>query len=185
MPRSRLWTLLLAFALLAMPAAAEVYHVVLKNGTEIETTRQPQQASWDPNMVLFATEVGNWVGFSREEIESIRAENPTQGYGVQINDKAIALGWSPNDLPEPAAGRDPLNERMASIAERMLELSERQQRYSVDQFVEPGATQGIPATFGGYTGGATSGFGSIPLEPNPERLMEPQDRISNDGGGGE
>jgi hypothetical protein len=71
---------------------------------------------------------------------------------------------------------------MASIAERMLALAEQQQRYSVDQFVEPGATQGIPSTFGGYSGGATSGFGSIPLEPSPDRFIESQDRISNDGG---
>lgn len=178
--RTRAWTLILAFALLAMPAAAEVYHVVLKNGSELETSHQPQQASWDPNMVLFMTEVGNWVGFTRDEIDNIRADDPTEGFGVQISDKVIALGWSPNDLPEEAApGRD---DRMASIAERMLALAEQQQRYSVDQFVEPNATQGIPSTFGGYSGGATSGFGSIPLEPSPDRFIESQDRISNDGG---
>jgi hypothetical protein len=178
MSRSRVWTFLLALSLLALPAAADVYHVTLKNGTEIETSRQPQQASWDPNVVLFMTEVGNWVGFTQDEIQGIRVENPVEGYGVKINDRAVALGWSPNDLPEPGKEAADSNDRMASIAERMLAISERQQSYSVDQFVEPGRSQGIPASFGGYAGGTTSGFGSGPLEPSPGRFVEPQDRLS-------
>jgi hypothetical protein len=165
--------LLLALALIAIPATAEVYHVTLKNGTEIETARQPQQASWDPNMVLFLTEVGNWVGFSRDEIQGIRAENPIEGYGVQISDNAIALGWSPNDLPEPTGQPGDANDRLAAIAERQLALQERQQNYSINQFVQPDQTQGIPASFGGYTGGATP-FAGAPLNTAP---LEQQDRI--------
>jgi len=183
MSRSRVWTLLLALALLALPAAADVYHVTLKNGAEIQTARQPQQASWDPNLVLFLTEMGNWVGFSSDEIQGIRVENPVEGYGVQINNRAVALGWSPNDLPEAGKAGNDANDRLASIAERMLALAERQQGYSVDQFVEPRRTQGIPSSFGGYSGGTTSGFGSgIPLEPSPDRFVEPQDRLSNPNG---
>jgi hypothetical protein len=179
MSRSRVWTLLLALALLAMPAAADVFHVTLKNGAEILTASQPQQASWDPNMILLLTEVGNWIGFPQDEIESIRAENPTEGYGVRISDNVVALGWSPNDLPVPAEGRaGDVNNRLAGIAERMLELAERQQQYSIQQGVQTEQTQGIPASFGGYAGGATTGFGSIPLEPSPDRFMEPQDRLS-------
>jgi hypothetical protein len=183
MSRSRVWMFLLVLALLAIQAAADVYHVTLKNGTEIETSRQPQQASWDPNVVLFMTEVGNWVGFTQDEIQGIRIENPVEGYGVQINDRAVALGWSPNDLPEPEKGTNP-NDRLNSIAERMLAIAEKQQSYSVDQFVEPGRTQGIPASFGGYSGGTSSGLGSgglgsgIPLEPSPDRFVESQDRLS-------
>jgi hypothetical protein len=179
MSRSCVWLLLLALALVAMPASADVFYVTLKNGSEIQTAHQPQQASWDPNMVLMLTEVGNWVGYPKDEITGIRAENPTQGYGVRISKKVIALGWSPNDLPAEAEGQGGANDRLASIAERMLDMAEKQQQYSINQGVQTEQTQGIPASFGGYAGGTTSGFGSIPLEPNPDRFVEPQDRISN------
>jgi len=97
---ARVSPLLVALALLAVPASADVYYVTLTNGTVVETARQPQQASWDPNMVLLLTEVGNWVGFPKEEVQSVRAEDPTQGFGIRISDKAIALGRAPNDLPD-------------------------------------------------------------------------------------
>jgi hypothetical protein len=177
---SRVWPLLLALALLAMPASAEVFYVTLTNGSVIETARQPQQASWDPDLVLLLTEVGNWVGFPKEEIQQIREEDPTEGFGVRISDTAIALGWAPNDLPDPAAAKPgDVNDRIAGIAERMLALAERQQQYSVGQGVQTEQTQGIPASFGGYAGGANVGIGSIPLEPSPDRFLEPQDRIGS------
>jgi hypothetical protein len=174
--RSRVGILLLSLALLALPAAADVFHVTLKNGSEVLTTTQPQQASFDPNMILLLTEVGNWVGFSRDEIEGIRAEDPTDGYGVRISDNVIALGWSPNDLPGADTKAADVNDRFASLAERMLEMQEQQQRYSINQFVQPEATQGIPASFGGYTGGATAGFGfGAPLNTAP---LDQQDRLT-------
>jgi hypothetical protein len=163
--RVRVGILLLSLALLALPAAADVFHVTLKNGSEILTTRQPQQASWDPTMVLLLTEVGNWVGFMKDEIDSIRAEDPTGGYGVRISDNVIALGWSPNDLPGAEGKPADVNDRFASIAERMLEMAEAQQSYSVQQFVQPEETQGIPASFGGYAGGTTAGFPGGPSGP--------------------
>jgi len=52
---ARVSPLLVALALLAVPASADVYYVTLTNGTVVETARQPQQASWDPNMVLLLT----------------------------------------------------------------------------------------------------------------------------------
>ena len=172
--RSRVGMFLLSLALLALPAAADVFHVTLKNGSEILTTRQPQEAAWDPNMVLLLTEVGNWVGFTKDEIDSIRAEDPTDGYGARIRDNVIALGWSPNDLPDAQAAPGDVNDRLAGIAERMLEMAERQQNYSVQQFVDAEETQGIPASFGGYTGGTTAPFGGLPLDQAP---LEGQDRI--------
>jgi hypothetical protein len=172
--RFRVGTLLLSLALLALPAAADVYHVVLKNGSEVLTERQPEQASFDPNMVLLLTEVGNWVGFAKDEIESIRAENPADGYGVRISDNAIALGWSPNDLPGPDTKAPDANDRFASIAERMLELSERQQNYSIQQGVSTDETQGIPGSFGGYGNGFGGAFGA-PLSTSP---LDQQDRIT-------
>ncbi|MBW8876567.1 MAG: hypothetical protein JF614_16500 [Acidobacteria bacterium] len=173
--RSRVWavlTMLPVFALLAVPATAEVFHVTLTNGTTVDSSVQPQQASWDPNMVMLMTEVGNWVGFPKDEVASIKAEDPTAGFGVRISSTAIALGKFSNDLPETGKGntQDDLNNRYLSLANKMLELQERQQHYSVQQFVEPGQTQGIPAAFGGYgAGGLTAGGGALgatPMEPN-------------------
>src|SRR5262245_21288984 len=87
--RLGLGMLVLAVALLAAPASADVFYVTLTNGSVIETAHQAQQASWDPNMVLLLTESGNWVGFPQGEIQGIRADDPTQGYGVRISNKAI------------------------------------------------------------------------------------------------
>ena len=168
--RFRVGILLLSLALLALPAAADVYHVILKNGSEILTTRQPQQAAWDPTMVLLLTEVGNWVGFTKDEIDSIRAEDPADGYGVRISDNVIALGWSPTDLPGADGKPADANDRFASIAERMLALTEQQQTYSVQQGVSTNETQGIPASFGGYGGG----FSGMPLN---QSTLDQQDRL--------
>lgn len=185
---ARSWPLLLAVALVAAPAAADVFHVKLTNGTTIDSSIQPQQASWDPNMIMLMTDVGNWVGFLKDEIVSIEAEDPTSGFGVRISTTAIALGRFSNDQPtdQPGSPQDALNQRYLDLANRAMEAQERQQRYSVDQFVEPGQTQGIPGAFGGYgNGGAGGSFGSIPLEPDASRFLEAQDRVTfGDGGSG-
>jgi hypothetical protein len=163
----RVWPLLLALTLLAVPASADVYYVTLTNGTVIETAHQPQQASWDPTMVLLLTEVGNWIGFPKDQIQGVRAEDPTQGFGIRISDKAIALGRSPNDLPNgddsTKTKADLLTERYLSIAERQLALEEARQNYSIQQFAEPGTNGGgIPITYGvGFSPmGSLGGLGS-------------------------
>ena len=154
---ARVWPLLVALALLAVPASADVYYVTLTNGTVVETARQPQQASWDPSMVLLLTEVGNWVGFPKDEIKNVRSEDPTQGFGIRITDKAIALGRAPNDLPGEGAKtkQDELNDRYLDYANRLLDLQEQRQNYTIQQFAEPGYGGGIPI----YSYG--SGFGSF------------------------
>jgi hypothetical protein len=146
---------LFALALFAAPASADVYYVTLSNGSVVETAHQPQQANWDPNMVLLLTETGNWVGFPKEQITGIRTEDPTQGFGIRINDKAIALGVSPNDLPE-AKGKDDVNQRFFDLANRMLDMAEQQQKYSVQQGVQTEHTQGIPSSFAGNSNGGGS-----------------------------
>jgi hypothetical protein len=175
----RMWPLLLVAVLFAMPASAEVFRVTLTNGTVLETAYQPQQASWDPNMVLLLTEVGNWVGFQKDEIDTIKAEDPTQGFGIRISDKTIALGQSPNDLPEAdATGKDQLADRALSLAERQLELAEKQQNYSVQQFVEPGQTQGIPI------GAAGTGTAAPVIPQSGPAPSSSSSSDSNDGNNG-
>jgi hypothetical protein len=169
----RVWPLLLVLALLAVPASADVFYVTLTNGSVITTAHQPQQASWDPNMVLLLTEVGNWIGFPKDQIQGVRAEDPTQGFGIRISDKAIALGRSPNDLPNgddsTKSKADLLTDRFLSIAERQLAIQEARQNYSIQQFAEPGSNGGgIPISYGvgnsavGSLGGFYSGSSNTP-----------------------
>jgi hypothetical protein len=184
----RVAPLLVALALLALPATADVFYVTLTNGTVIETARQPQQASWDPNMVLLLTEVGNWVGFPKEEVKNVRSEDPTQGFGIRISDKAIALGRSPNDLPGAKTKQDEANDRYLEIANRMLDLAEQQQHYSVQQFAEPNSAQGVPinsalglSAGGGFGGLGGAGFVNTPTNADGANTGVPFGGISGGG----
>jgi hypothetical protein len=139
---ARFWPLLLALALVAAPAAAEVYVVTLNNGQVFETAYQPQEASWDASMVLSLTD---------------------QGFGIKIADNTYEVGISPNDLAEAeaelaASGGTPAqgSERGAQLLQQILQqqqaaASQRQaeQSYTVNQFVEPNQTQGIPPSLVG------------------------------------
>ncbi|HEY0556461.1 MAG TPA: hypothetical protein VGG20_19560 [Thermoanaerobaculia bacterium] len=145
---SRVGLVLVVLALLALPASADVYFVTLTNGTVVETARQPQQASWDPNMVLLLTEVGNWVGFPKDEIKNVRSEDPQQGFGVKISDKAIALGRAPNDLPGSKTKQEEAADRYLEYANRLLDVMEQRSNYSVRQFAEPNSSQGVPMNYG-------------------------------------
>src|SRR6185369_1034239 len=103
MPRSlsRLGLALGLLLVVALPAGADIYHVKLKSGTVVDSRYQPQDASWDKGMVLLLTDVGNWVGVSKDEIDSVTAENATRGFGVTIRNNTISLGVAPNDQPKP------------------------------------------------------------------------------------
>lgn len=156
---ARVWPMLLAVSLTASPAAAELYYVTLNNGSVLESRYQPQQSSWDGDMVLLMTDVGNWVGISRDEIESVRSESENRGYGLVIDTTTILLGWSPNDAVDPnaepvegqaagTAGSAAAN-RTAAALEGMYEQRRQEESYSIPQFVEPGSTKGIPSRFVG------------------------------------
>lgn len=164
MRRSMACLSLALFALAgAVPAGAEVFFVTLNNGTSIETAYQPQAASWDPSMVLLLTETGNWIGLPQAEIREVRSESQIAGYGRAIDDKTFELGLAPNDASDPDAEPTEPAEARAQMLEQMLmqqqqEIDQRraQESYTVEQFVEPGELQGIPARFIG-----------TPTAPNP------------------
>lgn len=162
----RVVLLLFALVVPALPATAEVYFVTLTNGSVLETATQPQEASWDSNMVLLMTDVGNWIGVPKAEIEGVRSETENKGYGVRISKHAIALGWAPNDNPIPEEGGgpagtpgapgtepDPLADAMNRLADQRAEES----RYTINQFVEPDQTQGIPSRFAGSSDSSLPG----------------------------
>lgn len=145
---------LLAAALPAAPAGAEIFRVHLHNGTTMETSYQPQQASWDAGMVLLQTEVGNWVGVRRDEIESVTSEAPLRGYGVRINTTTVLLGDAPNDAVvagEPGAGGNTASGNAPGNGpgpqgQQPAGNTPGNSSYTIQQFVEPNQTQGIPAS---------------------------------------
>lgn len=164
---ARVWPMLPTLALLAVPAGAEIYTITLTNGTVVETAQQPQEATWDSNLVLFLSDVGNWIGVSKAEIESVRSESQRKGYGIRISDSTIAIGWAPNDLPtEEEAQGGTGADRVGQALDRIVGMQEQDRQYSIDQFVEPESTQGMPSRF---VGGGT--VGSDPLEPDPGRFL--------------
>jgi len=168
----RVWPLLLVFSLLALPAAAEVYHVTLNNGEVVDTAYQPQEASWDSSMVLLLTEVGNWIGISKADIREVHTETQDSGFGVQIDDNTYELGLTAGDLsPEallaaglieaPAGAQGnalqdaqlQLMRNMQMQQQQELQRRQAQDNYTVQQFVEPNQTQGIPGSLIGNSYG--------------------------------
>jgi hypothetical protein len=152
-PGALLATLALLVAVLALaasPALAEVYHVKLKNGTSIDTAYKPQQASWDAGLVLLLTDSGNWVGLPQKEVDSVQTESQIHGFGVALNFDTVAIGWAPNDFPEPTEA----NAQSATLQmlQSIYQQQQSQSHYSIPQFVNTDQSQGIPARFVGYTG---------------------------------
>lgn len=162
---------LLALALLAAPAGAETFEVTLTDGTVLETRYQPQEASWDPTTVLFLSEVGNWIGIPKDLIASVVSDTEDLGFGTRIDSTTISLGNAPNDatLPEeqqvaagqpapgsPAAAAAAAANQQNALLEAYLQQRAAEQSYTIQQFVEPTETQGIPSRFvGSPTGGVT------------------------------
>jgi len=144
---------LLALPLLALPAAAEVYTVTLTNGSVLETAYQPQEAAFDKDMVLLMTDVGNWIGVRKDEIESVRSDAELGGYGKVIEKNTILLGWSANDAANPdeeegeegQGRRDPALAATAQALQALTQQRQAEQNYTIKQFVRPEDTQGIPA----------------------------------------
>lgn len=162
---ARICPSLLALSLLAAPAGAEIYRVTLNNGQTFDTSYQPQEASWDASMVLLLSDVGNWIGVSKADIQQVEPVNETGSFGIQIAVNTYELGISANDAEAEAqaaalaaggagaagqSGADASRIQMLQtvIQQQQLEAQQRDaaQKYTVQQFVEPSQTQGIPGT---------------------------------------
>ena len=149
----RSFTLVALTALLAsfpMGASAEVYSVTLTNGSVLETQYQPQEASFDKDMVLLMTEVGNWIGMRRDEIASVVSDAESSGFGKVIGKNTVDLGWAANDAADPnAPGADGKQDPGLSLAAQALQAVYQQRQtaesYTIKQFVQPNETQGIPS----------------------------------------
>ncbi len=129
-------------ALSAVPATAAIYTVTLKNGSTFDSRYQPEQASWDGDKVVLLTEFGNRIALSAADIDSVTVDSESRGFGHQLNSSTMMLGWAPNDALDPAS-----EEGKAAIAAEAAAAAVAAQAppvYTQQQFVEPGATTGLP-----------------------------------------
>ena len=135
--------------LAATPAQAEVFHVKLRNGTTVDTLYRPQQAIFDPNVVILLSDAGNWIGIDQRDIEGVRTESEIHGFGVALNFNTIAIGWAPNDAPEPPTGAQAAQAATAQALQNLYQQQQAQSHYTVPQFVSTEQTVGIPASLVG------------------------------------
>ncbi len=136
---------LVAVALIAVPASAEYFTITLKNGSTFITRYQPEDASWNPDKMIFLDEWGNLTSLHKSDVESIQTEVENRGFGRVINSTTIALGWAPNDALDPDSdeGKAALEQdRRADLADSLAPPV-----YNQQQFVEPSAASGIPLSF--------------------------------------
>jgi hypothetical protein len=129
--------------LTATPAGAEVFHVKLRNGTTIDTLYKPQQATFDPNVVILLSDAGNWIGINQREIDNVLSDSEIHGFGVALNFNTIAIGWAPNDAPEP--GAQSAQSATQQALQNLYRQQQEQEHYTIPQFVSTEQTAGIPA----------------------------------------
>jgi hypothetical protein len=151
--------ILTLMALIPVPAQAEVFHVKLHSGSTIDTLYQPQQASWDANVVLLLSDAGNWIGIDQKDVESVQSESQMRGFGIALNFNTIAIGWAPNDAVDPAAMQSNPQAATMQALQNIYQQQQAQAHYTVPQFVSTEQTTGIPASF--------IGGGRIPQVPVP------------------
>lgn len=146
---ARVARLLLVVALLAVPAGAEVFTVSLHNGSSFDTLYRPEEAPWDANKVLLRTHVGNWVSVAKADIASVVSQTEVGGFGIVINNSTIELGMSANDAPTPEQLAEQAKANPLGALQDQIQ-SQQSQPYSIQQFVEPSQTQGLPGQWVGY-----------------------------------
>jgi hypothetical protein len=162
--------------LMPVPAQAEVFHVKLRSGSTIDTLYQPQQASWDSNVVLLLSDAGNWVGIDQKDVESVQSESQMRGFGIALNFNTIAIGWAPNDAVDPASMQSNPQAATMQALQNIYQQQQAQAHYTVPQFVSTEQTTGIPASF--------IGGGRIPQLQTPMAPPIPVPAAPAPSGGG-
>lgn len=149
----------LVVALAAAPAFGAVYNVHLTNGESYETRHPPEEASWDPDVILIHTGTGNWIGLERDQIARVESETDVRGYGRRIDATTIYMGRLANAAPPPGQEGQEQDPQLA-LLQALYDQQQQQQSHTIDQFVDPSDTgQGIPV---GFTQQVTPPLGGIP-----------------------
>ncbi len=161
----RLLALALLFGLAASVASAQVYTVTLNNGTTFETRYEPRDAEFSEDVVILATDQGNWIALEKADIADVVSSVEATGFGYQLDTTTVIIGWSPNDLvSEDEDGNEVsewgyLDDEVDSGA-----------NYTLEQFVNPPvvgtglSTGGLPVQFVNQSpggGGGGSGGGGV------------------------
>ena len=115
-------------------ASAATYTVTLDNGTSFESRYQPEEATWDPDVLLLLTQYGNWIALAKADVAEVSTDIESRGFGKVIDTKTVSLGVLANDAPVPEEGGEPSN---AQLLEQYLAQQPPAPDYSVQQFVEP------------------------------------------------
>jgi len=144
--RALAWTLVGLMAV--APLSAAIYSVQLKNGNSFETRYEPRDAPWDSGKLVLLDEWGNLISLSKDEVEEVSSDFEAKGYGAMLDDTTMALGWAPNDLIDPDSAEGQAAAEAAATA--AAQAGNQQPNVSIEQFVEPGDTQGLPAQWIGY-----------------------------------
>ena len=88
----------LMLLVLAPAAYAEYFTVTLTNGTTFQTRYRPVPAEWDENVVMIATDRGNWIGLYSSEVADVTSHAESTGFGYQLDTTTLFVGWTPNDV---------------------------------------------------------------------------------------
>lgn len=140
-------TLVAGWGLLsAPPAAAETYIVTMNDGAVFESRYQPEEASWDPGVVMLLTEYGNWIALQRADMADVTTDVESRGFGKVIDTNTISLGILANDAIPPEEQEQP--DSFQQLQQFLSQQNQQRQDYTVNQFAEPSEVQGgLPVGF--------------------------------------
>ena len=161
---ARFAVLTVAAALAVAPLPAAVYTVELTNGTSVLTRYEPEDAAWDSSKIVFVDEYGNTVAFDKSDVVGVTSDFESKGYGSMIDSTTMALGWAPNDALDPASPEGQAAAAAAAV------LGTQPPPAHMDNFVEPSATQGMPA---GWVGLGSTYFPQPMMSSPPPVLQAP------------
>lgn len=154
----RLLGLILVFALAATAASAQVYTVTLNNGTTFESRYEPQPADFSEDVVILATDRGNWIALEKADIADVQSSVEASGFGYQLDTSTVIIGWSPNDLVTEDEDGEIVSE-WGYIDDEVGGGAD----YSLEQFVNPPvvgsglSTGGLPVQFVNQSPGGGDG----------------------------
>lgn len=178
--RPSLTLLLVCSAVLLLGASqlgAQAYEITLLNGNTFLAKGEPEEASYDPEKLVFQTADGNRISLRQDEIQLIELDADNLGFGSILDTQIVVIGITANDYVEPEPGE-------LEGAYRFLAQQGQTgipgltgpigfggnpfapQTYSAPQFAEPNTTGGgIPLSF------VNSGI--APLVPAPVVPVRP------------
>ncbi len=141
-------------------ASAQVYTVTLHNGTTFESRYEPKDADFSEDVVILATDQGNWIALEKADIADVTSSVEETGFGYQLDTTTIIIGWSPNDLVS-----EDENGEIVSEWGYLDDAPEGGGNFSLQQFVAPPvvgsglSAGGLPVQFVNQSPGGGGGGG--------------------------